>query len=148
VCELKRFCSVHFFSVINEVICSGVLNWLFFSSCEKSQRTVLLLNNNTHIAAAGRGQVKNITPITLHNLTNRPFRKELERSRLTFSLLSFPGHSSTMCSVFCQSTKVYRGVQGVQQRQRVSKDAHGTAAACSAAPEKCPNEAHEEPGLW
>ncbi|XP_071409458.1 ATPase WRNIP1 isoform X2 [Pithys albifrons albifrons] len=58
------------------------------------------------------------------------------------------GDSSTVCSVLCQSTKVYRGIQGIWQCQRVSEDAHRTSATCSTAPEKCPNTAHEELGLW
>lgn len=58
------------------------------------------------------------------------------------------GDSSTVCSVLCQSTQVYRGVQGIQQCQRMSENAHGTSATCSTAPEKCPNNTHEELGLW
>lgn len=64
------------------------------------------------------------------------------------SLFLFPGHSSTMCSVFCKSTKVYRGVQGLQQCERMSENAHRTSTTCSTAPEKCPNKAYEELGLW
>lgn len=53
-----------------------------------------------------------------------------------------------MCSVLCQSPKVYRSVQGIWQRQGMPEDAHRTTAPCSSAPEKRPNKAHEELGLW
>nr|XP_030121279.3 ATPase WRNIP1 isoform X2 [Taeniopygia guttata] len=58
------------------------------------------------------------------------------------------GDSSTVCSVLCQSPKVYRGLQGLWQRQGMPEDAHGTTAPCSSAPEKRTNKAHEELGLW
>lgn len=81
-------------------------------------------------------------------MISRPFPKELKRTHLTFSLCLFAGDSSTVCSVLCQSPKVYRGVQGIWQRQGMLEDAHGTTAPCSSAPEKCPNKAHEGLGLW
>lgn len=110
---------------------------------------MVVLNKSIHIIVAGRGQFKNTIPAMLYKQPEQQtFSQDTLNKSFNIFLCLFAGDSSTVCSVLCQSPKVYRGVQGIWQSQGMPEDAHGTPAPCSSAPEKCPNKAHEELGLW